>query len=145
VWLTANDWTAGVIIKTRIVLRLLFTAQRYGTFAFLESHSNKIAPLVSCLVSKDGHPEKGAQAADGTATDGTASPCPPQQMVRRLQARQRAGRPTAPPGCPLGVREDAPVTTSVEEDVLMVLFKDGVRGAMRGTAESPCGSAHLSS
>jgi hypothetical protein len=27
---------------------------------------------------------------------------------------------------------------------LMVLFKAGVRGAMRGTAESPCGSAHLS-
>ncbi len=29
------------------------------------------------------------------------------------------------------------------EDVLMVLFKAGVRGAMRGTAESPCGSAHF--
>ena len=65
-WVAADDWTAGVIIKTRSVWRLLFTARRYGTFAFLESHGNKIAPLVSCLSSKDGYPEKGAQAADGT-------------------------------------------------------------------------------
>ncbi len=65
-WVAADDWKADAIIKTRIVWRLLFTARRYGTFAFLESHSNKIAPLVSCLFSKDGYPEKGAQAADGT-------------------------------------------------------------------------------
>jgi hypothetical protein len=45
---------------------------------------------------------------------------------------------TAAPDSPFGK------AASAEEDVLMVLFKAGVRGAMRGTAESPCGSAHLS-
>ena len=40
--------------------------RRYATFAFLESHGNKIAPLVSRLSSQDDYPEKGAQATDGT-------------------------------------------------------------------------------
>jgi hypothetical protein len=66
VWVAADDWTSGDIIKTRSVWRLLFTASRYATFACLESHGNKIAPLVSRLSSQDDYPEKGAQAADGT-------------------------------------------------------------------------------
>ena len=65
-WVAAVDWTSGRIIKTRSVWRLLFTASRYATFAFLESHGNKIAPLVSRLSSQDDYPEKGAQATDGT-------------------------------------------------------------------------------
>jgi len=61
VWVAAVDWTSGRIIKDRSVWRLLFTASRYATFAFLESHGNKIAPLVSRLSSQDDYPEKGAQ------------------------------------------------------------------------------------